>query len=369
MLIFLKIKSLARFLIAGIAQYLVIAISAAALFGVFFYIFRDFTLEVLADMGLSVRRNFAFCIVLGFAFRMAWQLRQQYSRASKDEILQFAATHGCPDQDVFRYRLFLRVLPLFLYSALLAGLLALFSSLFSFGECAAVFFGFILLSFTPNIRVASRPREQFRTLAVEFLGPIARWRLLQILVAKPYAKVFAALLVFVAFLLGIAPLPHPFLRDFLCFVLGIGVATVLLKQIAVDFGFPWLEMNSGLSEERYLQGVRNVAVSLTMPLLLALLVGIVGRLLMSSAAFSRMDLLLLFLPACCLALPVIAIPAFVFQIDPRRVDLNLLIVFLVSLFLCSGMVLQPLVVFLVPVVLYYANVMQKGRFYRAGSSA
>ena len=65
------------------------------------------------------------------------------------------------------------------------------------------------------------------------------------------------------------------------------------------------------------------------------------------------------------SLPSLLLPVMIFQIDPRKPALNVLLITLISLFLATGIMAHLITLIFIPVLIYVASFYQMNRYYRS----
>ncbi len=136
----------------------------------------------------------------------------------------------------------------------------------------------------------------------------------------------------------------------------------LLIQIGNDFGSVWLERMSGVSHEKYLRAIFQLAnligfclVFLTC-LSFAILYFLPGRHFVFSFSILIKFIILSYVP-------VGTVPLIVLQVDPRKVFFQSIILCVLSLFFSTLLLMEFSLFLLFPFVLSYAKKSQSNRFY------
>ena len=148
----------------------------------------------------------------------------------------------------------------------------------------------------------------------------------------------------------------------LCFLSGLFISFALYLYLGEELISSWLEKNSGLSHVNYM--------SLTIKLSL-----IIGALTSSTllifyfvgTGFSNISLnpsLVTKLVFSHLS-PICVVPNIILQIDGRRPAINMMVGFLISLFLATAIFSHLLSILLIPILFYYGLGSQSDRYYRA----
>jgi hypothetical protein len=208
----------------------------------------------------------------------------------------------------------------------------------------------------PAIKLKSRAMVLWRTGQI-----LRRNRLTQVCVL--FALAFSALLAFVSYKHG--PLFAAILTSFMS---GLLMASALAFQIAEDTGYSWIEKSLGVSHDDYVLALKSAALRLAFPL--GLLNGLIWFLgLWNNHGLGVFQELTSFSDAAKI-LSMTVIPAWIapflaFQIDARRPFIQITVILLLGLFLCTAVFNHWLGLLLLPLFSYYAGQTQNGHFYRS----
>ncbi len=347
---------------------LTVLIASAVLFATFLYVFNDFLNVQVSALSKPMRDRFAevgaaAVLMLGTAIA-ARSLRTE--RTSERGFARMARALGEEPGVVTAFLLVRGVTIVVLvhglawygsirYLKVPAGLpsrLAL-----ELGMLAAS----SLLSFVPaRPGHGARPaRAGGRDLVIfeRFLGPVAAWRIRQILFGNRPARVcmglaagFVALAAWASF--RGAP---PFVGAAACLAAGMLAATTLAFQMAEDLATAWTERAFGVAHDEFIGAYQKVG---------ALLGGAYAVLAFVATAPFAGPLEALKAAACAWIPPLVA-PLLLLQIDGRRPAVNVMLIVIVGLFLGTAVFAHWLSLMLLLVLRHYALKTQAGRFYRA----
>lgn len=185
---------------------------------------------------------------------------------------------------------------------------------------------------------------------------IRRNRLTQICLGL--SLVFSSLLALVAYKEG--PL---FAGILTAYMSGIFIASAVAFQIAEDMNCSWIEKNLGVAHDHYVQAIKSAALVVAAPVA-ALNGGLwlfISSLLTSTPLSFEDGAKMVFMTL----IPVWIAPYLAFQIDARRPFIQIALILLLGLFLCTAVFSHWLALILLPIFAYYAGQSQNGHFYRA----
>lgn len=193
----------------------------------------------------------------------------------------------------------------------------------------------------------------------------ARWRLSQMFMRNRTARAcFVVALCFYALLIPLQAGGIPFFASVACAILAATVAaSSIFFQLSEDLNYAWAERTMGISHSDFCRGYQYLGYTLA-----ALLVPTcVGTYVTGGLVFGRSDVTpgsMLTLALMSITAPVMA-PMLMFQIDGRRPMINMVLLAIGAMFVGTAVFASPFSVILIPILGYYAQGSQAGRFYRA----
>jgi hypothetical protein len=221
-----------------------------------------------------------------------------------------------------------------------------------------------------NLRVPQKnfepnPSPLLTSSTLSAVKAMFHWRFRQMIYRNPLTQICLALAILSALLPGFVAFSQGplFVAILSAYLTGTLLATALSFQVAYDLSYAWLERNLGVSHDRYMTTLMTLAILIG--LLPALMTG--GLWLAGSANHGGLQLQSVeeaFKIAVITMIPPWLLPHVVFQIDGRRPAIQIVILILVGLFLITAVYAHWLGLLLLPLVKYYADQSQDGRFYR-----
>ena len=197
------------------------------------------------------------------------------------------------------------------------------------------------------------------------LASFVRWRLAQIALRNRTARI--CFLVSVALYVLIIPLQSngiPFFATVACSILASIIASgALFFQLSEDLNYAWAERTMGISHADFCKGYQAISSVLAIAMIaLSILMFTIGSFRFADGNISIENLITL---VCInLATPLLA-PMMMFQIDGRKPVVNLILLTIAALFVDTAIFANKASLLLIPILHYYANGSQNGRFYRA----
>ncbi len=197
------------------------------------------------------------------------------------------------------------------------------------------------------------------------LASFVRWRLAQIALRNRTARI--CFLVSVALYVLIIPLQSngiPFFATVACSILaGIIASAALFFQLSEDLNYAWAERTMGISHADFCKGYQAISLVLAIAMIaLSILMFTIGSFRFADGNIPIENLITL---VCInLATPLLA-PMMMFQIDGRKPVVNLILLTIAALFVDTAIFANKASLLLIPILHYYANGSQNGRFYRA----
>ena len=150
----------------------------------------------------------------------------------------------------------------------------------------------------------------------------------------------------------------------LVFAIGLLAALSLLAQASEDLKFSWAERTMGVAHDAYVAAYQSLAWRLVGIAGLAVLLTLILVTLYSGKPPQQAILSSMQLTLVC-ATPLYLAPCLMLQIDGRRPGIQALVILMVGLFVATAIFAHILATLLLPLVKYYGDETQAGRFYRA----
>lgn len=240
------------------------------------------------------------------------------------------------------------------YMALVAGLTFAFNRLHRFSD-----------------QRSPKPLPQNTPSFVKAVSAMAHWRLRQ-LYRNNFSVVFYAALALLALITGailaMGGLDYR-LVGFIFAMAGFFVAAPLYHQLAEDLSASWFERNNPVSHSHVICCYFYLAL-LHLLVWLSIAFACIASITAVAGSGSWAELwaehqlhILIWLGLVAIA-PVLC-PGVLFQIDGTKPAIQLIIAFMATVVLCSLVLIEPLVWFLLPFASYIGCYYQQGRYYRA----
>lgn len=347
---------------------IVVATCAAVLGGLFTYIFTDFLNNQLALVSETVKEAgitwFSYAVILlGAVF--SWSLTRQNS----DQITSIEEWLYKSGESPAVRRWFRRLQCLFITSSI--GLLVFVAIEYFFarsypGEVvisyAAAFAASLFWSGRKNNLVESVKTQGLTNTHISY-GPL-RWRITMMTkrgrASKWMLRLSAVAILFLA-VPEVARTPVTSWAAF--FVVGNLVATALYFHFVDELRSSWVEKNAGLSHEKFMGICAALAALFGGIASFAGMVVFLGGKITFGEPLTEPILLMKLISSSLI--PCLVVPNILLQIDPRRVSVNMMSGFLVSLFIATAVFAHIAAIVLVFALFYYGQTSQANRYYRA----
>lgn len=369
---------------------LTVLIASGVLFATFFYVFNDFLNVQVSSLSGAMRDRFA-AVAAAVVLMLAAAIAARSLRSERVEARSFTKMAVALGEEPGVVRLFVwmrgATVIAVVHGVAWWMVLKYLIAPETLGMKAAVECGMLVLTQgAALIPGAERSRNRRRDLSSEMamgtaaaatqeataratatysmlgafetaFGPVAAWRLRQLLFGSRPAKVcfalagaFVALAAWAAF--RAAP---PFVAAAAALVAGMLAATALAFQMAEDLASAWTERAFGVSHDEFIAayqkcgGLIAAAVAAGVFVVEAPFAGPIEAL--KAAAVG--------------AVPPLVAPLLLLQIDGRRPAVNVMLIVIVGLFLGTAVFAHWLSLILLLALRHYALKTQAGRFYRA----
>ncbi|MBF0441880.1 MAG: hypothetical protein HQK54_08255 [Oligoflexales bacterium] len=352
---------------------LVTLAASLVLIGLFFYIFNDFINFELKSISIPMKNFFAkwvsYIILAVVTIACSKILRQD--RKKHQTIRSLCLFLGEHHGTVRKYLISKFIIIILVYYSfgwyLVLGYFsvpavstAILTQL-SAAVCLALFYYF------PE-GAGSRDQKNPRQLTHHLKGggkiyAMFFWRVEQMLYRNRLSQISLVMAFLFAFLAGVLAVKDGpfFIIVFCAFICGQCSAFALIFQIVEDFRCAWAERYMGVSHNDVVNTYSLIGI------LLGFLFGILCFLSVIISweqvdqkmvlAASKLFFIVLLSP--------LSVPTLLFQIEPRRPMIQIACLALTGLFLSTAIYAHYLSVILLPVLKYYGDDYQKGRFYRA----
>ncbi len=375
-LFLIELKSIAHKVRYDFARELVVAICSAVVLGLFYYVFNDFLNVEIKQLSTTMRDSLGKWASYGVFLVAAIFTGRRIGHRFKDDngLAKYAYVMGESPKTlkqlnilstvtlvliIYGLTFYVAVTHLYLWQALPLAVILVVMSIVS-----ALSFWIVK---KPNRHYVGDKSPLLKSANASPLKILMSWRLKQMLYRNRLTQSTLIIAAVTACLTGsIAfvklPLFVAILNSFLASVLA---ATAMSFQIADDLGYAWAERNLGVSHEIYTKALARIA------LLIGLAIGICSGLswflakLVISAGIDQSVVSESLKISVIAIIPIWLLPKIVFQIDAKRPVIQILIVILIGLFLITAVYAHWLGLLLLPILKYYADQSQQGRFYRA----
>ncbi|NRA64039.1 MAG: hypothetical protein HRU19_06115 [Pseudobacteriovorax sp.] len=354
-----------------ISESVVLVCSSVLLF-LFYYMFQDFIHVKMAALDASTRENFAKTFSYILLFVTAYAVTKWTRGESKLEfstIGQTATRLGTDKVTVAWYRLIQSTLIQICCFVSQWVIINSFFYPFSIGQILGLqtlISAFLFLSLkwsSPQIKKHTAYRGSQKHKQHSPSQALVAWRWQQILFRQRSSRIAltagggsAALLVISLFLNKADSL-----IILLSMAMGFFVGSAIIFQIEEDMKHCWLEKTLGISHERYTSAYLKVGIlaSLTMSIFLCLTIFTLYFVLGKS-----FDLVTSLKVIPISSIGPLAVAPLMFQIDPEKSLVQMLLCFFVCLFLGTGIFAHWLFAAAIPILLYYGMKYQKDLFYK-----
>lgn len=361
----LLIRAEIRRTVWDMGKHLTLFACAAALVGLFFYIFKDFVGEQLATLNPDLsRQGLKILSIAGGVFSGAvaatTMLKLSTLPRSLLPLMKRIGSHSESIQLQFCGTI---VLPLSIAVLFAAGwgiLLKAHNAGTTVALAATCALLIRYLTAHKALTAIIEPTSQHATGATQKHGDsIHDWRRHQILNHRMPGRGLMILSILGGILLPAAILAHPhyFLLQAVALCISITASFGIVYAVAADLPGTWFEKQAGLTHEAWTKSWQRIATILTLILLVC---GLAAFLLLPASERSHA----IALPIITAFMPWIT-PALILQIDGRAKSANLLVSLLIGLFIGTAMIATPWAALVIPILKSQAAGYQTGRFYRA----
>ncbi len=343
---------------------LTVLIASVVLFATFFYVFNDFLNVQVLSLSAAMRERgaevAAFVVLLIAALSTARLLRNEWRG---ENTLKRTATYLGEDQAVVRTYLGARLATTLIIGHGLAWWVT-WRWLVKPTPVQAVVAELVLLGTTLALTSLSPGKRRDDNVtatdgpALTGIKALVAWRWRQMLWRNRATRsCFLAALPFLGLIALSAWRGAPlFVSVVAAMVAGILAASSLAFQMAEDLPNAWTERGFGVSHADFVKAYLLLGLRIAGLLLVA---AAVTQLALSSDVNGALKV------GAVAAIPAIAAPGLLLQIDGRRPAVNILLILIAGLFLGTAVFAHWLALVLIPVLHYWALQSQAGRFYRA----
>ncbi len=336
---------------------LTVLTASVVLFATFFYVFNDFLNVQVLSLSAAMRERgaeLATAVLLLVATMTSARFIRDELRG--DRTLSRLATYLGETQGTVRTYLVLRFATTLVvvhgaaWWATFRWLIRPESTLVAGAEAAMLAATFLLSRLKPSAKSLAASTTTHTTLS--------SWRWHQLTRRNRATK---ACLVAAAPFLGLvawsawrsAPL---FVSVAAAMLMGILAASSLAFQMAEDLPNAWTERGMGVSHDAFVKAYVQLGIRLAV-WSAGLAAAVYFAATMSFAGAYKVALVA--------AIPAVAAPGLLLQVDGRRPAVNVILIILAGLFLGTAVYASTFALILIPILHYYALQSQAGRFYRA----
>lgn len=355
-----------------------VAISSAAIFFLFFYIFNDFLNVEVRSLSEPMRESFSFWLS-NTMFLIVSIIAGRKINAEKHDPASFVESSNLLGESpkTTKYLWLLRQATIILVSFVPAwfinqnylypynGLTKLYVTL------SMLALSYIAYKFKTSDALKTNDTEK-PLLAETLMGPekaMRVWRLKQMFFKNRLTQTCFSFAFLFSLMLGWASFHKApmFVLVLITFMAGVMTASALAFQVSEDLEYSWAEKNLGISHESYIQTLSSIGYRLGFLIaLISLITWITGALLNLKTLQLEQQLLLDGLKIAIITwVPSALVSSLAFQIEARKPAVTITSIFLTSLFIITAIFAHWLGLILVPVLIHYAKQYQSGRFYRA----
>jgi hypothetical protein len=366
----IDIKGFGRKLRYDLAREVVVLLCVTVLLALFYYVFNDFINEKLADVSQKLKIIVSYVVALAMTALFYGYVRQSIRHAMYDtpNVSSFAKWMGVSEGVTKKF--------MFIKTALTLG--ALFAvNVFTIQKIFAVIplhlnlvanIGAILvtlLSLKIKYKAAeyteekiAAPWQSAQTAKMMFL-----YRLDLLLKRGSSARrmiIFAGFAAIASCVMAYLQTPMVALV-LMFFVSGFIASTSLALLLAEDLKQAWVDKSLGVSHENFVRVYSHMSMLVGLALL-AVTIAILLPLALTQHSLTLVNIAQL---GFICATSSLVFPAIMFQIEPRRAVIQMMVSFLIGLFVITAIYAHILSIVLIPLVTSQSQAMQLGRFYRA----
>lgn len=358
----------------NLATGVTVFLCSGVIFTLFVYIFHNFIETYLKDISLAAaslsRDYFGLLLILtGFFLGVRVVRRFLYEERT---ILSFAANLGEDPGVLCLYKVFYspflflsRFLPLYLLTYYLFGRWFLLEKREIF-----LFLSFACVSWVFTVQKQKTEKKSSRGKPFKLKQGTAEkalcfWRLKRLLSKRAASRTLlfcGGMLIFLVGLCFYFSL-HRIFPLGLAFLAGLLAGFALLVQVGEDFKSVWLERSAGVSHEAYMKAIFQLSSIIVFFSGFLLFFTSVFGFFFTQKAFDLSFFVLLVRLFLLMGVPVFLVNVVALQIDPRKVVIQSLVLFVLSFFLCTAFLVHLSFSLLVPFILSYGQKSQQGRFY------
>jgi hypothetical protein len=360
----MSIKGFVRRIFSDLLSEIVVGASTLILFLTFLYVFNDFLNVQVASLSEAMRNRFAEVLswgVMGLAGAFSGRSVRN-ERLSPTSIGSFAKFLGTPPSQTSFFRN-LRYATLITIPQLIAVSFAIKFLLGTHYQYFGIQVGLMeLIALTVIFWPTSNSEHSADQVNLDTSISSLRWHMTQLVYRSRISKVcFICSTVFLAAIAlaswGAMP---PFVAALAGFAGGCLLAFALAFQVGENLESAWIERSLGVSHTSYILTYEKASWILgTIFGALAFVVSLTFLYEVPNGVLASMK------TGIVAALPAIFAPWLCFQIDARRPLISMMIIGIVSIFVCTAVIAHWLGLLLVPLLRHFALQSQEGRFYRA----
>lgn len=371
--LWMHISSLFNMLKSNLANELTLALCSSTVLILFFYIFHNFISEQLNQVsGLAsyyLGNFFAFFVLFSISIFMGKRINLFFH--SPQNTYCFAKNIG----EEPRVLLFFQVLylPFFILVVYLPFwfIVTCFFVDWSFWEKIVYFsISVILCSITSmshrfKSKIEKTQTKLFKLKSRSIQKALYDWRVRQMLLKNNLSLFLLGVSFGLMFFLGFCNYlgVQEFFVFLLCFLSGVLTGTAICFQISEDFRSIWLERNAGVSHHSYMKAIFQLSNVLALLLVFTVSFFYISSLIARSQAFDLISFLFLIKLCLLSCVPIWLVNCIALQIEPRRPFVQSIVLLLISLFLCTALLINLGFLILFPFIFSYAKTSQNNRFY------
>lgn len=189
------------------------------------------------------------------------------------------------------------------------------------------------------------------------------WRLKQLLFRNKTSQFCLLFSLLFLILFVMTPIKHFAIAFLFCLICGLYTSFAVSFQVAHDLRYDLLEKNAGVSHNEYLSAVLKLSFTFGSVIsIMCLFCVFINLMIHAQVQLSYID----YIKAWFITFsPCFLFPFVIFQIDPRKPLVQIIILIISSIFLTTAIYASILTLFLLPFIAYYGRDSQKDRFYRA----
>lgn len=355
------------------ANKITLAFCFSIIFSLFFHIFYRFIYHDLSLLPSGVRLHIAQAFSYLILFLVSvWVGKQLASfNHSKDEIGQYLRFIGEDQKKIFFFKLiysplliFIIFIPFWLVITHFFVSWSFFQKIVCIGSCflfswfCYFVFSFFLIS----------KEKVLKPLKIEggSRGKVLYfWRIKRLFLRRPFfcfLIFFSSLSLFALNFLFFGKFPFVLLM-LLDSSFGILIGAICCVFVAEDFQSIWLERNGGVSHEDYMSSLFLLTNSLGFLGSFSITIAVFFNLIYFSRGFGFENFVSLLQLSLLAYVPSFLLNCISLQLEPRNLPMQLTLLFITSFFLCTAVMINPLLSLLCPFLFLYGRDSQRDRFY------